>query len=69
MYNISIYLHNHGMILFFLIRFSHYFYSSSNMSGFVVTKSCPTLCNPTDCSTPASPVLHSLLEFAHIHVH
>ena len=24
-----------------------------------VTKSCSTLCNPTDCSTPSSPVLHS----------
>ena len=23
-----------------------------------VTKSCPTLCNPVDCSTPAFPVLH-----------
>ena len=22
-----------------------------------------------DCSTPGSPVLHYLLEFAHIHVH
>ena len=25
-------------------------------------KSCPTLCNPVDCSTPGSPVLHHLLE-------
>ena len=24
---------------------------------------------PMDCSTPGSPVLHCLLEFAHIHVH
>ena len=35
----------------------------------LVTKSCQTLCNPTDCSTPGSPVLHSLPEFAQIHVH
>ena len=34
-----------------------------------VTKSCPTLCDPMDCRTPGSPVLHYLLEFAQIHVH
>ena len=34
-----------------------------------VTQSCPTLCNPKDCSTPGSPVLHYLLEFAQTHVH
>ena len=33
-----------------------------------VTKLCPTLCNPMDCSTPGLPVLHHLLEFAQIHV-
>ena len=27
-------------------------------------KSCPTLCNPMDCSTPGLPVLQYLLEFA-----
>ena len=25
-----------------------------------VTQSCPTLCDPTDCSTPGFPVLHHL---------
>ena len=34
-----------------------------------VTKSCPTLCNPMDCSTPGSPVLQYLPEFPQIHVH
>ena len=34
-----------------------------------VTKSCLTLCDPMDCSTPGSTVLHYLLEFAQIHVH
>ena len=34
-----------------------------------VAKSCPTLCNPMDCSAPATSVLHYLLEFAQIHVH
>ena len=27
-----------------------------------VTQSCPTLCNPMDCSTPGLPVHHQLLE-------
>ena len=35
----------------------------------LVTKSCPTLCDPMDCITPGSPVLHYLPEFAHTHVH
>ena len=34
-----------------------------------VTQSCPTLCNPMDCSTPGLPVLHQLLEFTQTHVH
>ena len=32
-------------------------------------KSYPTFCNPMDCSTPGSSVLHYLLEFTQIHVH
>ena len=35
----------------------------------VVTQSCPTLCNPMDCSTPGFPVHHQLLELAQTHVH
>ena len=38
-------------------------------SGCSVTESCPTLCNPMDCSTPGFLVLHYLLEFAQTHVH
>ena len=34
-----------------------------------VTKSCPTLCDPMDCSTPGFPVLRCLPEFAQTHVH
>ena len=34
-----------------------------------VTKSCPTPCNPMDCSTPAFPVHHQLPELAPTHVH
>ena len=36
---------------------------------FSVTKSCPTLYNPMDCSTRSFPVLHHVLEFAQTHVH
>ena len=32
------------------------------------TQSCPTLCDPMDCSTPCLPVHHQLLEFTKIHV-
>jgi len=34
-----------------------------------VTQSCPTLCNPMDCSIPGFPVLHQLPELAQTHVH
>ena len=34
-----------------------------------VTQSCPTLCDPMDCSMPGFPVLHCLLELAQTHVH
>ena len=34
-----------------------------------VTQSCPTLCNPMDCSTPGFPVYHQLPELAQTHVH
>ena len=34
-----------------------------------LTKWCPTLRNPMDCSMPDSPVLHYLPEFAQIPVH
>ena len=31
------------------------------------SKSCPTLCEPMDCSTPGFTVLHCLLKFAQTH--
>ena len=37
--------------------------------GGLVTKSCPTLCDPMDCSTPGFPVPHYLLEFDQVRVH
>ena len=34
-----------------------------------VTQSCPTLCDPMDCSMPGLPVPHHLPKFAQVHVH
>ena len=34
-----------------------------------VTQSCPTLCDPMDCSIPGLPVYHQLLEFTQTRVH
>ena len=38
-------------------------------SQFSSVQSCPTLCNPMDCSTPGLPVHHQLPEFTQNHVH
>ena len=34
-----------------------------------VTQLCPTPCDPMNCSTPALPVHHQLLESTQTHVH
>ena len=34
-----------------------------------VTQSCPSLCDPMNCSTPELPVHHQLPEFTQTHVH
>jgi len=49
----------HNSIAIFLILFTLV----------VVVQSCPTLCNPMDCSMPDFPVLHRLPELAQTHVH
>ena len=57
-----------------------YFFSGKNITSFgfssiqlvqfsSVTQSCPTLCDPMNCSTPGFPVLHQLPELAQTHVH
>ena len=45
---------------------SHQFSSVQFIS---VAQSCPTLCDPMNCSTPGVPVHHQLLEFTQTHVH
>ena len=34
-----------------------------------VTQSCPTLCDPLNCSTPGLPIHRQLLEFTQTHIH
>ena len=34
-----------------------------------VVQSCPTICDPMDCSTPGLPVPHHLLKCAQVHAH
>ena len=46
---------------------SHSWFLSVQLS--LVAQSCPTLCDPMDCSTPGLPVHHQLLELAQTHVH
>ena len=52
------------VILMFLVSCSHQF-SSVQFSS--VSQSCPTLCDPMDCSMPGPPVHHQLLEFTQTH--
>ena len=42
-------------------------YKNESVSS--VAQSCPTLCDPMDCSTPGLPVPHQLLEFTQTHVY
>ena len=61
-------LTNTCILFLFALRFSCKHISSASCCH-SVTKLCPTLCDPMDCSTPGFPVLHYLLEFAQTHVH
>ena len=44
-----------------------YFKGSVQFSS--VAQSCPTLCEPMDCSMPGLPVYHQLPELTQTHVH
>ena len=43
--------------------------SSSRIISSVQSLSCPTLCDPMNCSTPGIPIHHHLPEFIQTHVH
>ena len=51
--------------------FYHQFYSYhlSSVQFSSVAQSCPTLCDPMNCSTPDLSVHHHLQEFTQTHVH
>ena len=52
---------NHSSLKYFLCLEPFQFSS--------VAQSCPTLCDPMDCSTPGLPVHHQLPEFTQTHAH
>ena len=41
----------------------------SSVQFISIIQSCPTLCNPMDCSMPGFPIHHQLPELAQTHVH
>ena len=43
--------------------------SPHSVSFSSVAQSCPTLCNPMNCSTQGLPVHHQHLEFTQTHIH
>ena len=53
------------VVLYTLFSFKKYI--SVQFSS--VAQSCPTLCDPMNCSTPGLPVHHQLPEFTETHVH
>ena len=52
----------------FTVTLEWVYYANSVQFG-SVAQSCPTLCNPMNCSTPGLPVHHQLPEFTQTHVH
>ena len=64
-----------GYLIFFSWNMSSCpYFSGHQCEGIIVqfssvAQSCPTLCDPMDCSTPGLPVHHQLLEFTETHVH
>ena len=53
-----------------LIRFNQWqqkIFSEIQFSSF--SQSCPTLCDPMNCSKPGLPVYHNLPEFTQTHIH
>ena len=57
----------------YLLTLTLYIFFKSTLVSSVqlnsVAQSCPTLCDPMDCSMPGLPVHHQLPGFAQTHVH
>ena len=60
--------HNY-FVMYILIHFDQWALFSHFYCCFSLTKSCPTSCEPMDCSTPGFRVLHYFLDLAQTHVH
>ena len=61
---------NNMGVFFFFFKSKNSTMSANSIRQFSsVTQSCPTLCNPMDCSMPGLSVHHQLLEFTQTHVH
>ena len=48
---------------------THQFLQVHSVQFSSAAQSCPTLCDPMNCSTPGLPVHHQLLEFTQTHIH
>ena len=57
------------LISFLMFSFMHWLFSYFLFQFSSVAQSCPTLCDPMDCSMPGFPVHHGLPEFTQTHVH
>ena len=55
-------------VLFKKIRDTKGVFHASSVPFSSVTQSCPTFCDPMNCSTPGLPVHHQLLESTQTHV-
>ena len=55
------------LIKLVILRTNFFYYYSSTWCS--VSQSCPTHCDPMDCSIPGFPVPHHLSELAHTYVH
>ena len=63
------YLEKSNVIVLHLIKKILTMLESSFYQLSSITQSCPTLCDPMDCSTPDLPVHHQLPELTQTHVH
>ena len=65
--------HQRAFILLYLgedeVTFPHLGLSNITDEFSSVSQSCPTLCDPMDCSTPGFPVHHQLPERTQTQVH
>ena len=55
--------------LFYLHSMASCFHQLAGVQLSSVTQSCPTLCDPMNCSTQGLPVHHQLPEFTQTHIH